>query len=1135
MDLYTIRNDLDINHPFEHPNGYWEGIPSPVFYYGSHVEWNGYLDVKEEGEWQFQTQHIDGLKIMFDDKLFINSYSCSESISHMTRSISLTKGYHKVQILWFSSHKDFMLIITVKRPSDAEFISIPEDLFVHAPSSALSMTTQVNQFYVGRPIPTISPLAFAVEEPFTSYSITPELPSGLTFSNGQISGTPSDEFGPTVFEIQATSKGKQYTTTCTYASYSVEGPGEVRVTDGINNITSVKWDIYKQINKLKLSCGNSFCKLDIAPALPEGVTYDSAKLEITGRPTEAMEQTVFTISASTEASTTTKELTAEVPICEYGHYYYIEGMMYSGAFDLYIYKGEVLTKSYEKVKLNDISLVLCIESYNYNIAIRPNPFQQSISSISLRRDDGLIFFDTKIKESNWFNTTWEMIQTEVPKLDIEITEYYVKPSETLNIPYKIIGLTRPLAIDSAHAEDVTIREITSNIEIKISGSGKIEYTFIVENDAGRSEVTITAWSDECPQNTMLIQCFGSEFYYSDSFTLTRVSDGKKVIDRNLGVSLSNVFHICIENVPYYLTRYRKSSSDEKKYVVLKNQQGRYLGTMGFMLGTLQTELFQLVSLVQENSPRKAWVSSSSVNRKWREIGFNERKWIADSRDLGSFSSNMLTAYFRYHLNVNKEISIPALLLDVKANGGFVMYLNGYEVIRMNLPLGGLSSKVMARRHIDLSQWTRVSVNAEWLQEGDNVLSVELHCYSTGQPELEKIMFELSQEQFTGSSYFFSESGYVAGTDHGVSGSSDPYDVFFSTNNYRYWEDVELPAQLRLTFLDNEPRFVNRMVMRSSYDALYQPIQFEVFGVINQTVYDGTEYSFQEVKESILVVNNPYILDVKLKEETFFLYPSRPYSAYEVSVHATNSETQTVRINKIWFYADHHYYCPEEDDWPRTRGGDSVFGKCSIFKIGQSTRVCNTTGEWLDRDQGTCLTRWAGKTSAFLDAAYRIDNCTMEIYYNNTEAAFREVLVREMTVKEENVLLYLPRRCEAEGELPAVCVKVRLEPHRLTSQYVKMELDLFNTNITGLFYKKEMYGVPQHMTISLIEKVKLREMITGKDLILTVIIAILLILCIVLFMMYYKTKYGSRNSKRKQLSKKSRQLDVLPSQQTEKLI
>ena len=296
MDLYTIRNDLDINHPFEHPNGYWEGIPSPMFYYSSHVEWNGYLDIKEEGEWQFQTQHIDGLKILIDDNTLINSYSCSDSISYLTRAISLTKGYHKIQILWFSSHKDFMLVIKVKRPSDAEFISIPEDLFVHAPSSVLSMTTQVNQFYIGRSIPTISPLTFAVEEPFTSYSITPELPSGLIFSNGRISGTPSIEFGPTVFEIQAISNGKQYTTKCTYASYSVDDPGNVVVTDGINNITSVKWDIYKQIDRLTLSCDYPFCKLDITPALPEGISYNSQYHHISGSPTEAIGRTVFTIS-----------------------------------------------------------------------------------------------------------------------------------------------------------------------------------------------------------------------------------------------------------------------------------------------------------------------------------------------------------------------------------------------------------------------------------------------------------------------------------------------------------------------------------------------------------------------------------------------------------------------------------------------------------------------------------------------------------------------------------------------------------------------------------------------------------------------------------------------------------------------
>ena len=744
MDLFAIRNDLDINHPFERRNGYWEGVPSPMFQGSPHVEWNGYLNVEEEGEWQFHSQHIDGYRLIIDDSYIVNSYSCSESISDMTRKLTLTKGYHKTKILWFSNHMDFMLVLKVKRPSDAEFISIPEGLFVHTPSSVLSMTSSVNQFYLGRPITTISPLAFAVQEPFTSYSISPDLPSGLTFSNGQISGTPSIKFGPTVFEIEATANGKQYKTKCTYASYEVDAPEAISVTDGINNITSVRWTIYKQVSKLKLSCGDMDCKMDIAPALPEGITYNSKTLEISGRPTQAIESTVYTISASTEASTVTKNLTIEVPLCRYGHYYYVDGLMYSGSVNLYILKGEELVESHEGIRLGDYCLVLCLEPYNYDLAIRPNPFEQSVSSFSLTRDDGMVFIDTKIKESNWLNTTLQMIQTEVPKLNIEITEYYMRPSETLYIPFEVVGLSKPVTVDPPLPDGGQIETTRDMIDIPIKQTGKIEYVFKVENDAGTSEVKITIWSDECPENTEMIQLFGSEYYSMDVMTLTRVSDGKKVINRKLEISTPNPFNMCIERVPYYLTLNRMGTSDEIKHLVIKSKQGKYLGSMEFTTHKNETELFQLVSFVQENSARKAWVQSKSVNKKWKEIGFNEKNWIADSRDLGSFSSRMNTVYFRYHLNIDKEIFFPVLLLDVKANGGFIMYVNGKEVIRINLQLGDVSNKQMARRNVDLSQWTRINVNAEWLQEGDNVLSVELHCYSTGQPELEQILFELKQ-------------------------------------------------------------------------------------------------------------------------------------------------------------------------------------------------------------------------------------------------------------------------------------------------------------------------------------------------------------------------------------------------------
>ena len=1132
LDLFTIRQDISFDHPFEYRNGYWEGIPSPVFQGTAYIEWKGYMNVEEAGEWMIQSEHIDGYKMYLDDSLAMDSYFCNDKIITSYRKITLTPGYHKVSMQWFTNHNDFIFILKVKRPSDEDLVPIPENLFVHMPESAITSTIPRNQFYVGRPIPSISLQLFATQENTTSFSVSPNLPSGLTLSSGQISGTPTQAFEPTNFEISATIGGSKLTATFNYAAYTVAAPAPITVTDSQGHQQSeVRWPIYKEIDKLTISCGDVSCKVEIQPSLPADMTLSSKTLQISGTPLTPMDYTTFTITASTEEKAVTSSFGIVIPSCEYGHYYYISSF---SSYDMYLMKNGELIESYENVEGDDYSLVLCTSPDTYDIAIRPNPFTSSVFSISLVRDDEMVFFETKIQKESWFNTTWEMVQKVKPDLYFEITEFYVRTPDKVAIPFEITGISKPLAIDPPLSDEGSIEKDT--VTISVEKSGKYEYVFTVENDAGINQVTVVIYADQCPENAMLIVGSKAESVIADNFVLTRESDNKVIIRQSLGFETKDLYNLCLEQVPYILTINTSGKENQQtRPVMLRDEQNRVIGSfiMGKQVG--ETERLNWISLAQEGSDRVSWISSRSVGKKWKEIGFNERRWTSNTRDLGSFSSSVKTAYFRYHAQIDMIDKLPVLLLDVKANGGFVMYVNGVEVLRINLPSGSVAPDQMARRYVDLSEWTRVSISSEWLQAGDNVIAIELHCYSTGQPEDEEILFEMNHVQLTSSIHFITDDGTPTGSMHSETSSDGARSAFFDFNDYTYWEDTHLPVQLRFTFPNSELRLVNRMVIRGNIDGMYHPLRFEVFGVSNQTMIVDDHYVYKEVRESILVVNNPYLFDGSFKEETFLLSPTRPYSAYELEIHQTKGGEDTARINNIRMYYDHHYYCPQQKEWVRTPSGSFTYGKCPLFNNGQSTRVCNATGTWDDPDRSTCLSRWADKTNAFLDIIYRISNCTLELYENGTREAFRSVLVREMTVKEENVFLYLPRRCESLGENPAVCVNVRLEPHRLTSQYVKMELELFNQNATALFYKKEMENVPPYMEIIPIGSIRLYERMSGKDILVTVVIAVLALLCLVLLVMYYRKSRGERYANKKQLSKKTVQLLPVKKKEPEPLL
>jgi Calcineurin-like phosphoesterase/Purple acid Phosphatase, N-terminal domain len=129
---------------------------------------------------------------------------------------------------------------------------------------------------------------------------------------------------------------------------------------------------------------------------------------------------------------------------------------------------------------------------------------------------------------------------------------------------------------------------------------------------------------------------------------------------------------------------------------------------------------------------------------WRATAFNDAAWASGNAELGygdndeetvvSYggipATKYITTYFRKAFTIS---SIPsALSLDLVCDDGAVVYLNGVEVYRQNMPAGTILFSTLASAASGdpgvptETAWTAATLNPASLVVGNNVIAVEIH-------------------------------------------------------------------------------------------------------------------------------------------------------------------------------------------------------------------------------------------------------------------------------------------------------------------------------------------------------------------------------------------------------------------------
>jgi hypothetical protein len=137
---------------------------------------------------------------------------------------------------------------------------------------------------------------------------------------------------------------------------------------------------------------------------------------------------------------------------------------------------------------------------------------------------------------------------------------------------------------------------------------------------------------------------------------------------------------------------------------------------------------------------------------WRAPGFDDASWASGPAELGygdgkestlvgfggNPSAKHVTTYFRHAFSVADPSTIGGLHLSIKRDDGAIVYLNGAEVHRSNLPPGPVSARTLAAGTVagdaELA-FVVAPIDASLLVPGRNLIAVEIHQRSVASSDI----------------------------------------------------------------------------------------------------------------------------------------------------------------------------------------------------------------------------------------------------------------------------------------------------------------------------------------------------------------------------------------------------------------
>lgn len=189
---------------------------------------------------------------------------------------------------------------------------------------------------------------------------------------------------------------------------------------------------------------------------------------------------------------------------------------------------------------------------------------------------------------------------------------------------------------------------------------------------------------------------------------------------------------------------------------------------GFRFDHWEKSNGSLVSVFQAGSTWKYYDATTAPPSGWNQAGFDDAAWSSGPAQLGygdgdentqlnfggNASNKTPSYYFRSSFTISDPAQYSGLLARLIADDGAVVYLNGQEVWRINMPAAPavISFTTFALSSVSgtaESAWNELNLPASVLKPGENLIAVEIHQSDPGSSDI-SFDFELQGTSTNGS-------------------------------------------------------------------------------------------------------------------------------------------------------------------------------------------------------------------------------------------------------------------------------------------------------------------------------------------------------------------------------------------------
>jgi hypothetical protein len=246
------------------------------------------------------------------------------------------------------------------------------------------------------------------------------------------------------------------------------------------------------------------------------------------------------------------------------------------------------------------------------------------------------------------------------------------------------------------------------------------------------------------------------------------------------VADDNTFRAVHGAANFVSSTYSGSLSDAGGQLELRTAGGALVDSVDFPLDDEESDV-QFIGL------GRSWrfFDAGAAPVGWTGSGFDDAGWASGPAELGFgdgdevtvVSSAQKTSYFRKTFTVDDPADVRALTATLRADDGAVVYLNGVEVARDNMPEGpiGHNTSAARTRYIGENDLRDFSLSTASLVAGENVVAVEVHNRSITSSDL---------------SFDMALVGRVRG---GGVGGNPPGEVVALGSAWRYFDSGAAPA------------------------------------------------------------------------------------------------------------------------------------------------------------------------------------------------------------------------------------------------------------------------------------------------------------------------------------------------------